>query len=125
MGRPEHAPAIAVFLQDEDPEVRGFAAYALTYLLAVDQLGPLMRAMQDPDAMVRQDAAEGVGLLAVTAKPDQKAAAVKALRALDQDPDWAVRMAGAMELVRLGERSIEEQRDLLRDLMSRGLGGVY
>lgn len=99
--------SLTTCLQDEDPDVRGRAAYALGSTRnpqAIDRLIPALR-----------DKNNGAGSLAAYALSELGALAVSSLAAALQDDDQVVRRRAADALTKIGPPAIESLVGALRD----------
>jgi HEAT repeat protein len=95
-GGPANIERIRGFMKDESGDVRATALHALVGLRAPDAGQLALGALQDPDGLVRQIAARGLGEM-------EDGTAVEALgRHLVNDEDWHVRQTAAQALLSIG-----------------------
>lgn len=97
---PDNVPTVLTLIDNEDPAVRHWAAYALGELDAREAIPALMKRLQDPASLVR---ATAVTALAELRAPDLEPRCLELVNDRAQEND--VRVAAARALMTLGSRA--------------------
>lgn len=97
---PEAVPALIILLGHEDPEVKS-ALLRVLALFGDAALPGLLASLQDDNPRIREQAADGLGLIA-------HESAIPALTEALQDREWEVRFAAATALSYISDEALRE-----------------
>lgn len=118
MGDPRQAEVLVPMLKDSSNDMRSDAAQALELLDARDCAGDIAALLKDTDAYARCNGTLALGKLTSRFPEADRKVWLDALRPLERDPSEVVRFAASISLLRLGGKSLTEQRDIVRRLDS-------
>ena len=118
MGDPRQAKVLVPMLKNSSDNLRADAAEALERLDARDCAGEIATLLKDPDTHARVKGTLALGKLTSRFREADRKVWMEALRPLEKDPSEVVRFAASISLLRLGGKSLTEQRDIVRRLDS-------